>query len=253
MAKVSLILPTFNERENIKRLLEAILSYLRPPREIIVVDDNSPDGTWEVVQRLECKCSSIRLIRRQGQRGLASALAEGIAAATGDIIGWMDADFSMPPEFLPILLVRLEECDLAFGSRYVAGGADKRGEWLRVVASRWLNGLASLLLGFPPRDHVSGFILARREVLEQVPLPSAVYGEYCIEFLHRARRKGFRLQEVGYVCSPRWRGRSKPGTNLLTLVKYGWVYLWNIIKLRGQFWVEDWRSGSPHKGGSFYA
>jgi dolichol-phosphate mannosyltransferase len=112
---VSVVLPTYNERENIGLLIEGILKHVQRPVEVVVVDDDSPDGTWQVVQSMAGKDGRVRLIRRTTERGLTSALMAGIRASRGQVIAWMDCDLSMPPEVLPDLLEVTERVDLAVG------------------------------------------------------------------------------------------------------------------------------------------
>jgi len=135
MPEVSVVLPTYNERDNIGPLIEAILANLDQPTRIIVVDDDSPDGTWRVVEEMAAHDQRIELLRRTDERGLTSALNAGIARAKGRVIAWMDCDLSMPPEKLPELVEALAECDLAVGSRYVQGGRDAGHSFLHRPAA----------------------------------------------------------------------------------------------------------------------
>ncbi len=105
---LTVILPTYDERDNIPILIEGILCHVRPPVQVLVVDDNSPDGTWQVVDEIARRDQRVRLIRRMTERGLTSALWAGIQAADTDVVSWMDCDLAMPPEAIPALLERLE-------------------------------------------------------------------------------------------------------------------------------------------------
>src|SRR5438270_11443731 len=117
MLTVSVVLPTFNERGNIGELIAAIQRALNDP-EIVVVDDNSPDGTWQLVQTLADQNPRVRLVRRTAERGLTSAIQRGIDESHGDVVFWMDCDFSMPPATMPWLLKQIEAgADVAIGSR----------------------------------------------------------------------------------------------------------------------------------------
>lgn len=230
---VSVILPTYNERDNIGPLIAAVLrSSQRWPTEVVVVDDDSPDGTWQVVQEMAERDRRVRLLRRVGERGLTSAIHAGIRAARGDIVVWMDGDFSMPPEHIPALVAAIadEGCDVAVGSRYVAGGRDIGHGLMARLFSRTINLFAALLLGFGVCDYTSGFIAARRVLFEEIALRGD-YGEYCIDFLTRARRRGYRLREVGYICGERRSGESKTGTNVLDYVRRGWKYVVTVLRL----------------------
>jgi dolichol-phosphate mannosyltransferase len=231
MPEVSVVLPTYNERDNIGPLIEAILANLDRPTQIIVVDDDSPDGTWQVVQEMATNDERIELLRRTDERGLTSALNAGIARARGDVIAWMDCDLSMPPQKLPELVEALAECDLAIGSRYVKGARDVGHSFAGRAFSWTMNFCTSLLLGFAIRDYTSGFIAAKREVFDQITLRGD-YGEYCIDLLHRARKKGFRIKEIPYYFVPRKSGESKTATRVWDYFRRGIKYVILVLRLR---------------------
>ncbi|NLE76331.1 MAG: polyprenol monophosphomannose synthase [Chloroflexi bacterium] len=229
---VSVVLPTYNEAENIGPLTLAILAHLTDPVEVWVVDDDSPDGTWGVVANLAAQDPRVRLLRRTDARGLTSAISAGIAASSGDVVVWMDCDFSMPPEVIPQLVYALRTgADVALGSRYVPGGGDVGHSWMARAFSWTINAFAALLLGWGVRDYTSGFVAARREVLERIPLQGD-YGEYCIDLLHRAQRLGYQVEEIPYTCVTRASGESKTGANALDYLRRGWKYVRTILQLR---------------------
>jgi dolichol-phosphate mannosyltransferase len=231
--QITVVLPTFNERDNIIPLIERGLAALASyDVEMLVVDDDSPDGTWQVVAQVAERNPHVRLIRRTQERGLTTAIATGIANARGAWVAWMDCDLSMPPEDLPRLAQALEAgADMAAGSRYMPGGQDVGHSWLALAFSRTINLAASFLLGQRITDYTSGFIMAHREVFDRVELRGD-YGEYCIDLLYRAARAGFRIVEVPYVCVPRGAGESKTATNALGYVKRGWKYVLTVLQLR---------------------
>lgn len=230
MPSVSVVLPTFNERDNIAELIAALQRELSNP-EIIVVDDNSPDGTWQIVQTIAEGHPSVRLIRRASERGLTSAIQRGIDESRGELVFWMDCDFSMPPATMPLLLDAIERgADVAIGSRYARNGQDARGDWMPIAFSAVINFFARLFLGGPVRDYTTGFVAARKCVLDQIRLRGD-YGEYCIDFLARAKRKGFRIVEVGYVCRPRAFGESKTAPSFWGFIRRGWKYVVTILRL----------------------
>jgi dolichol-phosphate mannosyltransferase len=231
MPEVSVVLPTYNERDNIGPLIEAILANLDWPTQIIVVDDDSPDGTWQVVQEMAANDERIELLWRTDERGLTSALNAGIARARGDVIAWMDCDLSMPPEKLPELVKALAKFDLAIGSRYVKGGKDAGHSFVGRAFSWVMNFCTALLLGFAIRDYTSGFIAAKREVFDQINLRGD-YGEYCIDLLHRARKKGFKIQEIPYYFVPRKSGESKTATRVWDYFRRGIKYVFLVLRLR---------------------
>lgn len=225
------ILPTYNERDNIPILIEGILAAVQTPVKVLVVDDNSPDGTWQVVEKIAAREPRVRLLRRTTERGLTSAIWAGIQAADTDAVSWMDCDLAMPPETIPALLARLSAgADVAIGSRYVAGGSDPGHSLMARAFSVTINLFASLLLGWRVRDYTSGFIAARRSVFDKIVLRGD-YGEYCIDLLARAQQLGFRVEEVPYTCGARFSGESKTGASFADYIQRGWKYVVTVMSL----------------------
>jgi dolichol-phosphate mannosyltransferase len=218
---ISIVIPTYNESESIKPFLERVhreMSSLGSGFEIIVVDDSSPDRTADVVESLNL--NNIRLVRRAGIRGLYSAMVRGMRESHGDRIGFMDADFSHPPGILPQLVIALECKDLAIASRYVNGGSVQG--W---SLSRRLTSYIARLLVRPltnVRDPVSGFFMARREVLEDSMLRPRGF-KMLPDILTGC--KGNNAVELGYEFKPRKRGSSKFG--------YGdiWAFMVQVLEL----------------------
>jgi len=229
MEKISIILPTYNERENIIELIRAIQKSLDNSVEIIVVDDDSPDGTWKEVESIADE--NVRILRRTDQRCLTTAISDGIALSKGDIVGWMDCDFSMPPEKLPELVKALDDYDIAIGSRYVKGAKDSRDTKLGIISSKIINYTAKYILDSSIIDYTSGFIMAKREVLMEIPLKGD-YGEYCIDLLYKAIKKGFRIKEIPYNCVPRKQGETKTAPDLKTFIRRGTKYISTILRLK---------------------
>lgn len=225
---VSIVLPTYNESLNIADTIRAVMQAVGDPVEVIVVDDDSPDETWRVAADLNDP-RVVAIHRRT--RGLASAIARGLIESRGEIVGWMDADLSMPAERLPQMIGRLERAPVVIGSRYVGDGMDDRPAF-RVLTSRLINGLARLILGGPVRDLDSGFIVIRREVLDQVSLLPVGYGAYFIDFLHACRMKGLQVVEVPYRLVDRTRGASKSMPNLWKFGIHGLGYVLTILYAR---------------------
>jgi len=227
---VSVVMPSYNEKETIAEAIQRISDVLQDRLlEIIVVDDDSPDGTWRIVQDLEHpRC---RVIRRQDKRGLASALADGTQAGRGDVIVWLDCDLGIPPEVIPRLVGELESHDIAIGSRYVPGGADTRPK-LRAALSTIFNVYARLVLGSTVRDYTSGFAAVRRDVLERVPLSGTGFGDYFIDWAYRCVKEGYRIVEVPYAYGLRKAGASKTDSDLLTFARLGFSYGLRVLKIR---------------------
>jgi dolichol-phosphate mannosyltransferase len=234
---VSVIFPTYNERDNIGPIILEVLKYTPPSTEIIVVDDNSPDGTWQVVEAMQKDHPNLYLLRRIDKKGLASALRDGIAYSRGDIIVWSDCDFSMPPRKIADLLETIAAGqDVAVGSRYVKGGGvqivtGSNDTLLAYLMSVTLNRFIQRILGRGFKDYTSGFIAFRRRVLEKITLRGD-YGEYFIDFIFRARKLGYKVAEFPYMCVERRTGVGKTGQKFSDFIKKGWKYVWLTMKLR---------------------
>jgi dolichol-phosphate mannosyltransferase len=227
--RVSIILATYNEREYIQTTVSSILEHVKDPVEVIVVDDDSPDGTWHLAQDLGDP--RVKVIRRVSTRGLASAFNRGIIESRGEIVGWMDADMCMPPALLPAMIGHLKDYDIVIGSRYAPGGRDDRSP-LRVRASRMINGLARRVLGFGIQDYDSGFVVLRRTVFDKVSIIPTGYGAYFMEFLYTARKKGLTVYEFPYVFKDRTIGVSKSAPSLWKFFKTGMGYVTRIFRAR---------------------
>lgn len=226
---VSIVLATFNEKENIERTIRGIFASVSHPVEVIVVDDDSIDQTWRVATDLDDE--RVKVIRRIGTRGLASAFMRGILESRGEIIGWMDADSCMPPQLLPVMIEALRGNDVVIGSRYAKGGKDLR-QPIRVWSSRLINSFASAVLGYGIKDYDSGFVVVRRTVFDRVlPIPRG-YGEYFIEFVYTCCRKGLRVCEVPYVFTDRTQGISKSFPGVVGFLLLGMRYAIRIAAAR---------------------
>lgn len=236
---ISVILPTYNERDSISELIERLAAVLPAPVEIIVVDDGSADGTVGVVEDLLPRVAGLRLVRRDNARGLAGAIQRGIDEAIGDVIVWMDADLSMPPESVPQLLtqVRDEGWDAAIGSRYIAGGSQPpaAGSSLLVAMqrslTRGLNRFASCLAHAEFHDWTSGFIAVRATVIKPLRLQGA-HGEYFIPLLAELSARDYSCIEVPYTFRPRSAGVSKTAGNAYTFFRHGLRYLVAVFAAR---------------------
>lgn len=229
---LTMVLPTFNERDNIEPLIEGVLRTTNASTSVLVVDDSSPDGTAQVVEALARGDPRVRLLRRTQERGLTSAIAAGIAQAESDLVGWMDCDLSMPPERIGDLVAAIGRgADIAIGSRYVFDGRDVGHSWIGRTFSRLINLFASALLGGQIRDYTSGFVVARREVLVRLLPLRGDYGEYCIDLLARAQRAGLRVAEVPYICVERRSGQSKTAVHWTGYLRRGHKYVITILRL----------------------
>jgi len=227
--KISIVLATYNERENIVDTIQSIFEHVKDPVEVIVVDDDSADQTWQLVESLGDP--RVVVIRRVDTRGLASAFNRGIIESRGEIVGWMDADMCMPPSMLPAMVDKLNEHDIVVGSRYAQGGKDDRAA-LRVISSRLINGLAGLVLGYGIKDYDSGFVVLRRTVFNKVSIIPTGYGAYFMEFLYTCRKKGLTVYEMPYVFRDRAKGISKSAPSILKFFKTGMQYVIRIFTAR---------------------
>lgn len=231
---VSVILPTYNEAENIVDLIKTIDKILRGRNEIIVIDDNSPDGTSQLVRSYikKTKSKNVKIETRYRNRGLTNSISRGIELAKGEVIVWLDCDFSMPPKLITKLLDKIEKgYDIAVGSRFVKGGGFKaesrtgqKDSPIAIVLSRLMNFSIQFLLGGQFRDYTSGFIAAKNIVFKKIKLRGD-YGEYFIDLIYKAIAYKFKIVEVGYICIPRERGESKTGNNLRQFLKRGLKYI----------------------------
>ncbi len=239
MNTVSVILPTFNESENIGPLIESICTNVKNLKEIIISDDDSPDGTIDTAKqwaKKNKKTDCIVTIRRTRDHGLCQSISEGILKASGDIIVWMDADFSHPPEVINALTREVQHGhDIAVASRYIPGGKTKETKgsselWYTIWISTIANRLMRLLFGVSFYDFTSGFIAVKRTVIQKLPLRGS-YGEYFIDFIIRAFRNGYSIIEIPFTSKPRAYGESKTVTNLPMLVRRCYQYGTVVLKL----------------------
>lgn len=240
---VSLILPTYNEAGNIILLVEALDRDIPFPKEIIVVDDHSPDGTSERVRELieQKSIPGLRLETRTVDRGLLKSIRRGIELAKGDVICWMDCDFSHPPETMAELVNHVKQgADVAIASRYIRGGSYKKGlGWfgadesaLAVLLSRLINWFIHIALDRRIHDYTSGFIAIRRSLLKSLPPLRGDYGEYFMELMYRAiKSENVRIIEIPFVSPPRRTGQSKTGTTFRQLFRRGIPYFLMIPRL----------------------
>ena len=212
-----LILPTYNEAENIERLVRAVLPQLESTgREhtVLVVDDGSPDGTGEIADRLAAELERVHVLHRPKKKGLGRAYLAGFELALADaaeLVLEMDADFSHDPADLPRLIAAAGAADLVLGSRYVPGGGVENWGTMRRVLSRGGSWYARRLLGVPVRDLTGGFKCFNRRVLDGIDLEGVHadgYG-FQIEMTFRALQAGFKVAEVPILFRERREGQSK--------------------------------------------
>jgi len=224
------IIPTYNERENIQRVIRGIFDQALP-LDVLVVDDNSPDGTSEAVGELQEGDERVHLLQRPGKMGLGSAYLEGMAWALERSYAYifeMDADLSHDPKYLPDLFWALKDTDVVLGSRYVKGVNVVNWPLSRLLLSWFANLYARIITGLPVCDSTSGFKGFRRKVLEQVDLDRVRSDGYAfqIEMTFRAWRAGFRVVEVPIIFVDRRSGVSKMSRGVI------WEAVWMVWYLR---------------------
>jgi len=214
MGPAWLVLPTYNEAENVEPFVRAVRAQLRPGDRILVVDDNSPDGTGQIADRLAGEIDGLEVLHRPGKQGLGRAYLDGFRRALdsgAELVLEMDSDFSHDPTDLPRMIAAAESADLVLGSRYVSGGSVSDWGPLRRLVSRGGSWYARKVLGVRLRDLTGGFKCFRRAVLEHLDLDSVHadgYG-FQIELSYRAVKAGFRVVEIPIVFRDRRLGESK--------------------------------------------
>jgi dolichol-phosphate mannosyltransferase len=211
--KTLIIIPTYNEIENLRPLLEEIFSYA-PETDVLIVDDNSPDGTGKLADEIHNENARVKVLHRPGKQGLGTAYIDGFKYAIEyayDAAFEMDADFSHDPRYLPDFLEAIESADLVIGSRYVAGGGTPNWSILRRLISGGGNIFARIVLGIPIHDCTAGYRCYRRMVLESIDLDTIQSQGYAfqIELAYRVRKQGFKIVETPIIFLDRRVGKSK--------------------------------------------
>jgi dolichol-phosphate mannosyltransferase len=229
MQKAIVVIPTYNERENIARLIETIHRVL-PTIDVLVVDDNSPDGTAAVVRSLAAGDSRVHVLERPGKMGLGTAYCEGFSWALDrgyQIVCQMDADFSHNPEDLPRLIAALEHADVAIGSRYVSGVNVVNWPMRRLMLSYAANLYTRMVTGMPIKDATGGFKAFRADVLRAIDLQQIHSNGYAfqIEMNYRAWRNGARIVELSIVFVDRTDGVSKMSRSIV--YEAAWI-VWKL-------------------------
>jgi len=228
--KALVIIPTYNEKENIESIVGEVLQQ-DPCLHVLIVDDNSPDGTGDVADRLALSNAKVSVLHRPKKAGLGQAYVAGFRHALSkdfDYILEMDADFSHDPKYLPDFLKSIEKADLVLGSRYISGVNVVNWPMSRLLLSYFANIYARWVTGLPVRDSTGGFKCYRRIVLEQIELDKIKSEGYSfqIETSYRAWKKGFKLKEIPIVFVDRKQGESKMSKKIVREA------MWMVWKLR---------------------
>lgn len=256
-AEVSIIIPTYNESENIIQVLKSIGEHI--PKDIateaIIVDDNSPDGTGKIVEDYITDAHNeigytIEVIHRNTKSGLSSAILDGIQHSTGETVVIMDSDFSHPPKIIPQLVeeIKTSKCDIVIASRFVSGGAINGWSTKRKLISKTAKGIAKAGLGVNESDPMSGFFAFKRKILDGIKFDAIGY-KMLLEIL--VKTKGAKVKEIPYTFTDRTRGSSKlDSSTMLDYVKS----VWKLYRYGRRAKVSDTRT-SIHfisKAGRFY-
>jgi dolichol-phosphate mannosyltransferase len=242
-----LILPTYNEAENVGAFVAAARAKLPASAQVLIVDDNSPDGTGEIADRLAEEHGNVSVLHRPRKEGLGPAYIAGFRRALAGGAGLvleMDSDFSHDPAYLPRLLEAAERADLVIGSRYVPGGGVSEWGALRRAISRGGSAYARFVLGVEVQDLTGGFKCFRREVLETIDLDTIQARGYAfqVEMTYRAIQRGFKVVEVPIVFRDRQAGSSKMDRSIVAEA------VWRVPLLRFNGRPAEQAAASPEKG-----
>ena len=229
--RVLVVVPTYDEAENVEVIAGRLLAAV-PSAHLLVVDDNRPDGTGAIADRMAAADARVHVLHRTDKAGLGAAYVAGFAWAREqgyDVVVEMDADGSHAPEQLPRLLAALEHADLVLGSRWVEGGQVVNWPRSREVLSRGGNAYARLMLRLPLRDATGGYRAYRREVLDALPLAQVASHGYCfqVDLAWRTWQAGYRVVEVPITFVERERGESKM-SRAIVLEALWKVTLWGL-------------------------
>ncbi|MFH2035115.1 MAG: polyprenol monophosphomannose synthase [Candidatus Zixiibacteriota bacterium] len=214
-----IIFPTYNEKENIEKIVAVVLP-LDPRINVLIVDDSSPDGTGEIADKMAASDSRINVLHRKNKEGLGRAYIAGFEWGIKekyDFLFEMDADFSHGPEFIKDFLIAIKDADLVLGSRYISGVNVVNWPMSRLLLSYFANVYSRIVTGMPVRDATGGFKCFRREVLEAIDLDAIKSNGYTfqIEVSMRVWKKGFRIKEIPIVFTDRQEGASKMSKKII--------------------------------------
>lgn len=272
--RLTVVIPTYNEAENLPALAEALFQLPLPDLQLLIVDDNSPDGTGPVADRLaahyntravDANRPAMQVLHRLGKGGLGTAYVAGMQRALADgadFVLQMDADFSHSPRYIPQLLgvMLATDADVVIGSRYVPGGSlDEGWGWWRRLLSWWANFYSRMILGLRIRDMTAGFKLWKREALLGIGLEHIRSNGYSfqVEMAYLCEKLGYRLIEIPIHFEDRRIGQSKLDVPVkLESAWRTWQIRWRYRRLQQRSaapadWrmeIHDWRPGSPSRG-----
>ena len=223
--KISIILSTYNEAHVIEKTISKIFEYLENA-EIILVDDSSTDGTFEKVKKI--KNPNLKVYSRHS-RGLATAFLLGLINSSGEVVGWIDSNLDSLVKHLPEMVNKLSTNDIVLLSRYVEGGKDNRRK-LRSFSSKIINFFCRIFLSSKIKDYTSGIFVMDRNVLKSVTPIAYGHGEFFVEFIHQANKKGLKILELPCIQPPDQDNMSKTAPNLYKFAKIGFFYFVRIFQ-----------------------
>ena len=226
--KTSIILCTYNEEKYIENIISELEKYI-PNLELVIVDDLSTDGTTEIIKRLNNN-NKYKVVFRKKSRSLASAFVRGIIETTGDYIGWVDTNMSeLAPKFNEMIAELKAGNDLIILSRYIEGGGDRR-ILLRSLGSKYFNLFSRILLRIPIKDLTNSIFLMKRGVMDEVTFLGYGHGEFFLEFIYNAYKKGFKIKEIPNIQKrDEDLKNSKSAPNLFKFLYYGLMYVLRVF------------------------
>lgn len=223
---ITIILSSYNEKASIETTINELIKHINNV-EIVVVDDNSPDGTLEILKNINYP--KLKIFSRDKTKGLASAFLLGLINSGGNIIGWVDTNMGSVVKKFPEMISNLENADIVLLSRYIDGGNDERNI-IRVLASKAINSLAKFTLRSKIQDLSSGiFVMKRKVLLDVVPIASG-HGEFMVEFLHHAEIKGNIIKEIPYTHPIDVEGNSKSFPSISKFLIFGFFYVLRLFQ-----------------------
>jgi len=223
---ITIILSSYNEKASIETTINELIKHINNV-EIVVVDDNSPDGTLEILKNINYP--KLKIFSRDKTKGLASAFLLGLINSGGTIIGWVDTNMGSVVKKFPEMISNLENADIVLLSRYIDGGNDERNI-IRVLASKAINSLAKFTLRSKIQDLSSGiFVMKRKVLLDVVPIASG-HGEFMVEFLHHAEIKGNIIKEIPYTHPIDVEGNSKSFPSISKFLIFGFFYVLRLFQ-----------------------
>ena len=228
--KTSIILCTYNEAKHIEKTITELEKNIKN-LELVIVDDLSTDGTVEIIKKLN-QNNKYKVVFRKKSRSLASAFVRGIIETTGEYIGWVDTNMSeLAPRFNEMIVELESQNDLIILSRFIKGGGDER-ILIRSLGSKYFNIFSRILLRIPIKDLTNSVFLMKRKVMDEVTFLGYGHGEFFMEFLYNAHKKGFKIKELPHIQDKdEDLGDSKSAPNLFKFLYYGLMYVLRVFAI----------------------